>query len=353
MLAFVVSSCAIGFAAPRAAVQHRSAAGTAGPCSQHRTLNSKMLSIDEVGIGDKVRVTGSDEYPVFFHVPGHKKGFVANGMIGTVTRLYKPGECDHLDRSDERDIFVTFDEPKKWAAHFLPDELAAPTSEASWAPLGLVEIELCDLAEGDDCDRVENFMTKAQDAALLSPDMPMLQAAELLSSQGITGAPVVSDGRLVGVLTQFDFLYQEARSAKDFGKVKLDSGKWEDSVRKSLAGTVAGAMSKPVAVAPAADMVQVAALMLNKRFNHVPVVDGDNKVVGILTSQARRLRDGYAAVTWRLRDGQTSQAKGATKVTWSLASFLLLTVTAVLPPLAARTCCAMCSRVSKHHDDSS
>ena len=37
----------------------------------------------------------------------------------------------------------------------------------------------------------------------------------------------------------------------------LDSGKWRAAVRKSIAGTVRGAMSVPVAVSPGSDMQQV------------------------------------------------------------------------------------------------
>lgn len=69
------------------------------------------------------------------------------------------------------------------------------------------------------------------------------------------------------------------------GTVRLDSGKWQDSVKKSLAGTVEGAMSKPVAVTTGSDMVLVAELMLKKSFNHVPVVDTNGAVMGILTSK--------------------------------------------------------------------
>ena len=65
----------------------------------------------------------------------------------------------------------------------------------------------------------------------------------------------------------------------------LDSGKWQQSVKKSLAGTVEGAMSTPTAIAPGFEMSSVAALMLSKRFNHVPVVEADGELVGILTSQ--------------------------------------------------------------------
>ena len=119
---------------------------------------------------------------------------------------------------------------------------------------------------------------------MFTSTMPMKDAASLLYTQKITGAPVVDDGRLVGVLTQFDFLYQEVGAVQS-GKANLDSGTWETMVKKSMSKSVGAAMSTPIAISPASNMVQVAGLMLQKRFNHLPVVKEDGEVVGILTSQ--------------------------------------------------------------------
>lgn len=250
----------------------------------------------DLSVGDEVLVTGTDEYPKFFHVPGHKGGFVAKGMVGKVERIYVPGECDHLDRSDERDIIVSFDEPKKWKGHFASSEIepwskSASTPEASAQAEFVLsdEIELCAVGElGSSCDMVRDFMKPLEQALVLSPDMPLLEAAKQLNSNSITGAPVAVDGQLVGVLTQFDFLYQEQLREDLRGagtKVKLDSGSWSSVVKKSLASTVRAAMSKPIAIEGRSDMTQVAQLMLRKRFNHMPVVNEEGQLIGILTSQ--------------------------------------------------------------------
>ena len=145
-----------------------------------------MLELSEVTVGDIVVVTGDDTYPKFFHVPGHKEGFVAKGLVGTVHRIYEPGASANLDRSDERDILVAFDEPKKWKAHFMPSELAAgQAAEPAYMGTSLLatEIELCSTTGGAPCDRVDSFMTPIADATLLSPEMPMRQAAELLNAR--------------------------------------------------------------------------------------------------------------------------------------------------------------------------
>ena len=131
-------------------------------------------------------------------------------------------------------------------------------------------------------------MTPVEDSLILKPSMQMRTAARLLQECGRTGAPVADEeGRLCGVLTQFDFLYQEAslKTGHRAGEaLDLGSAEWQVAVRKALAGTVCSAMSKPVAVSPDADTSLVASLMVQKRFNHVPVVRPDGAIAGILTS---------------------------------------------------------------------
>jgi len=188
---------------------------------------------------------------------------------------------------------TTGEKPKAWKAHLAPYELelasSEPGSERVFERAIASDIELCSVEEGSDCDLVEDYMTHLSDALVLTPETSMSEAAKLLNDFKVTGAPVVdSDFKLVGVLTQFDFLYLEGmRDERGAGSmVSLDSGKWEDIVKKSMASTVGAAMSKPIAVTPRANIRQVAQLMLKRRFNHLPVIRQDNgAVVGILTSQ--------------------------------------------------------------------
>jgi len=276
-------------------------AGRPPPLGMPRTGCIAALAIGDVAIGDVVRVVGDATYPRFMNVPGikDKDGFAACGSVGKVVKLYQPGECDHLDRSDERDVCVEFmidgEKPKAWKAHLAPYELeflsdtSESGSERSFERAIASDIELCSVEEGSDCDTVEDYMTRLSDALVLSPEMGMSAAAKLLYDFKVTGAPVAdSDGKLVGVLTQFDFLFLEGvRDERGLGSmVSLDSGQWENIVKKSMASTVGAAMSTPIAVTPRSNIRQVAQLMLQRRFNHLPVIRGDNgALVGILTSQ--------------------------------------------------------------------
>ena len=67
--------------------------------------------------------------------------------------------------------------------------------------------------------------------------------------------------------------------------LELDSDAYRTTVQKILAGKVRSAMTlNPTAVKPSDTVQSVAAVMVRRRFNHVPVVEGSGKVVGILRS---------------------------------------------------------------------
>jgi len=65
--------------------------------------------------GQQVRVK---EKVTFMHVPGNKQGFDAQGAVGTVLKVY-----DEKNLSPNREVKVTFTEPKKWVGHFEASEL--------------------------------------------------------------------------------------------------------------------------------------------------------------------------------------------------------------------------------------
>ena len=136
---------------------------------------------------------------------------------------------------------------------------------------------VCEDACGENC--VGDFMTPIADALELAPDQDMSEAADLMVSKGITGAPVVDNGKLVGVLSQFDFLLKGAGVAA----LDLTSASYRRDVQKILAGKVRSAMTlNPTTCDPGDTMQSVAAVMVRRRFNHVPVVDSSGKIVGIL-----------------------------------------------------------------------
>ena len=135
---------------------------------------------------------------------------------------------------------------------------------------------------------VKDIMTT--DLITFTPDMDISRAAKILFDNRINGAPVVDDsGRLVGILCQSDLITQQKKlpipTIFTFldGLIRLTSMKQiEKQVRKIAALTVSEAMTpKPVTVRPDTGVETVAALMVDKNFHTLPVVE-DSRLVGII-----------------------------------------------------------------------
>ena len=124
----------------------------------------------------------------------------------------------------------------------------------------------------------------------ISPETEVAQTAKLLLTNRINGLPVVNEaGELVGILCQSDLIIQQKNipipslfTLLD-GFIPLTSSKKLDrEVEKIAATTAADAMTaNPVTVNPDTGIEEIAALMVEKNYHTLPVMDGD-KIVGIV-----------------------------------------------------------------------
>lgn len=136
--------------------------------------------------------------------------------------------------------------------------------------------------------RVKDIMTR--DPLTVSPDTEIVQAARLLLEKRYNGVPVVDDaGELIGILCQSDLITQQKRIPTPSvftlldGFIPLKSARhMEKQIKKIAAATVADAMTPhPVTVSPDTTIEEVAALMVDRNFHTLPVVD-KGKLVGIV-----------------------------------------------------------------------
>lgn len=138
-------------------------------------------------------------------------------------------------------------------------------------------------------------MVKAKDimsreVVTLAPGTEITKAAKLLLEKGFNAMPVVGrGGELVGILCQSDLIsQQEALPVPSYFTI-LDSfipltslKKMEKEVQKIAATTVEQAMTpNPVTVGPDTEIEEIAALMVEKGFHSLPVLE-DDKLVGIV-----------------------------------------------------------------------
>lgn len=132
--------------------------------------------------------------------------------------------------------------------------------------------------------RVKDLMTT--DVLTVRPGTQLKDAARLLAEHRISGLPVVDeDGRVLGVLSEGDILYKEAGTSGKPGLFeRLLSGPPADFELKLAARTVGEAMSAPaVTIGPTRPVTVAATTMIDEAVNRLPVVDDDNRLVGIVT----------------------------------------------------------------------
>jgi CBS domain-containing protein len=134
----------------------------------------------------------------------------------------------------------------------------------------------------------KDIMTR--EVITIAPETEIAQAAKLLLTNRINGVPVVNDtGELVGILCQSDLIIQQKNipipSLFTFldGFIPLTPSKKLDEEVEKIAATKAGdAMTAdPVTVGPDTGIEEIAALMVEKNYHTLPVVDGV-KLVGIV-----------------------------------------------------------------------
>ncbi len=108
---------------------------------------------------------------------------------------------------------------------------------------------------------VGNRMTKEPTTA--EPDELLIRASHKMLSGGFHRLPVVSDGKLVGIVTDRD--------------LRVHQGHLEHT-------KINGVMTeKPVTVTPATTLEDAAQIMLERQFGGLPVV-ADGRLVGIITA---------------------------------------------------------------------
>jgi CBS domain-containing protein len=128
--------------------------------------------------------------------------------------------------------------------------------------------------------KAEDVMTR--EVITVTPESSLKAVAEILTSERISGFPVVDDKRVLGVVSEADILEKEAVEPQPTLRERLLGRK--PSAAKQAARTAREAMTSPaVTVSPHRDVAQAARLMVERRINRLPVVSEDGGLVGIVT----------------------------------------------------------------------
>jgi CBS domain-containing protein len=134
--------------------------------------------------------------------------------------------------------------------------------------------------------RAMDVMTTA--VVTVGPDTAVQDLAKLLSERGISGVPVVDNGRFVGIVSEGDLLHRaetgtERRTARRRWRWFDPAFEEARDYVKSRGRTVRDIMTREViSVGEEADLAAVATLMETKRIKRLPVLR-DGRLVGIIS----------------------------------------------------------------------
>ena len=123
----------------------------------------------------------------------------------------------------------------------------------------------------------------------VEPDVGVLQAVRIMLQRRVSGLPVVDkEGRLVGIVTEGDFLRRAEtgtqRRRPRWLEFLIGPGRLAQEYARSHGRKVSDVMTPdPITIGADAALDDVVKLMEKRQIKRVPVVRGDNKVIGIVS----------------------------------------------------------------------
>jgi len=138
---------------------------------------------------------------------------------------------------------------------------------------------------------VKELMT--QKPISVHADTPLIEAANILLKHNFNGLPVVDkQDKLVGLMTEYDLVLKGTsmhlptfiKLFQQFKIYKKDAGDVNDEVKKILSMKVEDIMNKdPFTISPGSSVKEAVFIFSeHEKINPIPVVDENQKLVGIL-----------------------------------------------------------------------
>ena len=139
--------------------------------------------------------------------------------------------------------------------------------------------------------KVSDIMTPT--VMTVKRDTSVNEVAKLMGAHDISGVPVVDDdNHVVGIITELDLILRNTRlemphfiEVLDWGRIPLERpGHAKERLQHMLGTAAADIMTEKVeTIGPDAPVEELAELMVKRRFNPIPVVDAEEKLIGIVS----------------------------------------------------------------------
>lgn len=141
---------------------------------------------------------------------------------------------------------------------------------------------------------IADIMTKAIDVISVFPEMPLIEAAQIISKHNFDGVPVIDkDYKLQGLLTEYDLISKNTSVhlptfqviLKNIRVFKKDQSQFQKEVDTLSSLKVRDVMNVNPLTLPenAAFEDAVKAFVEHHRVNPIPVVNASNRVIGVIS----------------------------------------------------------------------
>ncbi len=137
---------------------------------------------------------------------------------------------------------------------------------------------------------VKDIMSK--DVVTVYETNTIEEVARIFIDKKISGVPVVdSQRKIVGIISEGDLVFQQKKLNPPVflsffdGVIQVGKSAFFNEIKKISAFLVKDLMTKEdlIIAKETADVSEVASLLIENKVNRIPIVDDENKVVGIVT----------------------------------------------------------------------
>jgi CBS domain-containing protein len=129
--------------------------------------------------------------------------------------------------------------------------------------------------------KVRDLMTT--DPITTTPGALLKEAARIMVREKISGLPVMEGSKVVGIVTEGDFLRQEANRDQPY-RLSLLEALFGEGGAEPAVETVGEVMTEPViTITPDATVSEAARVMSHRRVKRLPVLDDGGNLIGVIS----------------------------------------------------------------------